>query len=56
LEGKFNDREIVFTQMQPDDIRRFLARRLGENQSASNVSQHAEALKSYLRYRDTCSD
>lgn len=56
LDGKFNDREIVFARMRPDDIRQFLARRLSENQSASNASQHAAALRSYLRYRTTCGD
>lgn len=56
LEGKFKRREIVIARMQPDDIRQFLARRLSENQSASNASQHSTALRSYLRYRATCGD
>ena len=56
LEGKFKRREIVIARMQPDDIRQFLARRLSENQSASNASQHSNALRSYLRYRATCGD
>lgn len=56
LEGKFKHREIVFARLRPDDVRQFLARRLAENPSASNTSQHAAALRSYLRYRATCGD
>ena len=56
LEGKFKRREIVIARMRPDDIRQFLARRLAKKQSASYVSQHATALRSYLRYRATCGD
>ena len=56
LEGKFKHREIVFARMRPDDVRQFLARRLAKYQSASNASQHATALRSYLRYRATCGD
>ena len=56
LEGKFKHREIVFARMRPDDVRQFLARRLAKHQSASNASQHATALRSYLRYRATCGD
>jgi integrase len=56
LEGKFKRREIEMARMQPDDIRKFLARRLSENKSSSNASQHSAALRSYLRYRTTCGD
>ncbi len=56
LEGKFKHREIIFARLRPDDIRQFLARRLTEHQSAANASQHAAALRSYLRYRATCGD
>ena len=56
LEGKFKRREIVFARLRPDDVRQFLAMRLAEHQSASNASQHATALRSYLRYRATCGD
>ena len=56
LEGKFKHREIVFARLRPDDVRQYLARRLAENPSASNASQHAAALRSYLRYRATCGD
>ena len=56
LEGKFKHREVVFTRMQPDDVRQFLATRLAQRQTFSNASQHAAALRSYLRYRATCGD
>lgn len=56
LEGKFKHREIIFPRMLPDDVRQFFATRLAENQSPANASQHAAALRSYLRYRATCGD
>ena len=56
LEGKFKHREVVFTRMQPDDVRQFLATRLAQRLTSSNASQHAAALRSYLRYRATCGD
>lgn len=56
LEGKFKHRKVVFARMQPDDVRQFLATRLAQRQTASNASQHATALRSYLRYRATCGD
>ena len=43
-------------RMRPDDVRQFLARRLAGRQTATNASQHAAALRSYLRYRATCGD
>jgi len=56
LEGKFKHREIVFARLRPDDVRQFLATRLAKHQSASNASQHAAAVRSYLRYRAMCGD
>ena len=56
LEGKFKHREVVFARMQPDDVRQFLSTRLAQRQTSSNASQHATALRSYLRYRATCGD
>ena len=56
LEGKYKHRKIVFAEMQPDDVRQFLAKRLAGRQTSSNASQHAAALRSYLRYRATCGD
>ncbi len=56
LEGKFKHREVMFARMQPDDVRQFLATRLAQRQTSSNASQHAAALRSYLRYRATCGD
>lgn len=56
LEGKYKHREIVFARMRPDDVRQFLAMRLARRQTATNASQHAAALRSYLRYRATRGD
>lgn len=56
LEGKFKHREIVIARLHSDDVRQFLARRLADNPSASNTSQHTVALRSYLRYRAICGD
>lgn len=56
LDGKFKHREVVFALMRPDDVRQFLAARLAQRQTSSNASQHAAALRSYLRYRATCGD
>ena len=56
LEGKFKHRKVVFARMQPDDVRQFLSTRLAQRQTSSNASQHATALRSYLRYRATCGD
>ncbi|MHB1915591.1 MAG: tyrosine-type recombinase/integrase [Acidiferrobacteraceae bacterium] len=56
LQEKFKHRRIVFARLRPDDVRQFLVRRLSEHLSASNVSHHAVALRSYLRYRTTCGD
>ena len=56
LADKYKDREVVFARMQPDDLRQFFARRLARRQTATNASQHAAALRSYLRYRATCGD
>ncbi len=56
LEGKFKHREVVFARMQPDDVRQFLSTRLAQRQTSSNASQHAAALRGYLRYRATCGD
>ena len=55
LRDKFKHREIVFARLRPDDVRQFLAKRVGEHQTA-NASRHAVALRSYLRYRATCGD
>lgn len=56
LYGKFKHHEVVFARMRPDDVRQFLSTRLAQRQTSSNASQHAAALRSYLRYRATCGD
>lgn len=56
LQEKFKGRAIRIGKLRPDDIRQFLATRLGAHQSASHASHLAATLRSYLRYRATCGD
>jgi integrase len=42
--------------LRPVDIRRFIARQLGDSPSHSVAAQVATALRSYLRYRTVCGD
>lgn len=56
LQEKFKGRAIQIGKLRPDDIRQFLATRLGAHRSASHASHLAAALRSYLRYRTTCGD
>lgn len=56
LQEKYKGRAIQIGKLRPDDIRQFLATRLGAHRSASHASHLAAALRSYLRYRTTCGD
>lgn len=56
LRQKFNSCAIDISRLRTGDVRRFLAKQLGANRSASNASHYAGALRSYLRYRATCGD
>ena len=56
LHEKFKGRAIQIGKLRPDDIRQFLATRLGAHRSASHASHLAATLRSYLRYRTTCGD
>ena len=56
LQEKFKGRAIQIGKLRPDDIRQFLATRLGAHRSASHASHLAATLRSYLRYRTTCGD
>ena len=56
LQEKFKGRAIQIGKLRPDDIRQFLATRLGAHRSASHASHLATTLRSYLRYRTTCGD
>lgn len=56
LQQKFSGRAIHIAKLRPDDIRQFLATKLGANRSASHASHLAATLRSYFRYRATCGD
>ena len=56
LQEKFKGRTIQIGKLRPDDIRQFLATRLGAHRSASHASHLAATLRSYLRYRTICGD
>lgn len=53
---KFKSSAIDISRLRAGDVRRFLAKQLEANRSASHTSHYAGALRSYLRYRSTCGD
>jgi site-specific recombinase XerD len=56
LRQKFNDRAVEIGELQPGDVREFLATQLERHRSASHASQLAAGLRSYFRYRTTRGD
>ena len=56
LRKKFADGVVTMAKLRAIDIRRFIARQLGESPSRSAAAQVATALRSYLRYRTICGD
>ena len=54
LEVRFGASEIVFSALQPADVRRFVADQLEQRTTASNAGLIAAALRAYFRYRGTC--
>lgn len=56
LRQKFASHPVDIAKLRPDDVRLFLANQLDARRTPSNASQLASALRSYLRYRNTCSD
>ena len=56
LRKKFAGGLIDMATLRPVDIRRFIARQLGDSPSHSAAAQVATALRSYLRYRTVCGD
>ena len=56
LRKKFADGVVNMATLRPADIRRFIARQLGDRPSHSAAAQLATALRSYLRYRTICGD
>ncbi|MDA8254345.1 MAG: tyrosine-type recombinase/integrase [Betaproteobacteria bacterium] len=47
---------VTTVTLRPVDIRRFIARQLGDSPSHSAAAQLATALRSYFRYRNVCGD
>lgn len=56
LRKKFASGVVTMTTLRPFDIRRFIARQLGDSPSHSAAAQVATTLRSYLRYRTICGD
>ena len=56
LQKKFAGGVINMVRLHAADVRRFIARQLGDSSSHSAAAQVASALRSYLRYRTICGD
>ena len=56
LLSKFADGPVVIAELQPDDVRQFIAEQLKPRETASNAATLASALRTYFRYRATCGD
>lgn len=53
---KFADGPIVLAQLQPEELRQFIARQLDLRGTTSNAITLTSGLRAYLRYRVTCGD
>ena len=53
---KFAGRAIAIGELQPEDVRGFIATELTRVNSVSHASTLAAALRAYFRYRATCGD
>jgi site-specific recombinase XerD len=51
---KFPNRAIVFEELEPADVRHFIAERLQLVGTISHATTLASALRAYFRYRSTC--
>jgi site-specific recombinase XerD len=56
LRRKFAGGAVAMAALRPVDVRRFIARQLGDSPSHSVAAQLATALRSYFRYRTVCGD
>lgn len=56
LRKKFAGGVIAMAKLRAAEVRRFIARQLGDSPSHSAAAQMATALRSYLRYRTVCGD
>jgi site-specific recombinase XerD len=53
---QFAGRPVAICELQPDDVRGFIAEQLELLGTASNAATVASALRAYFRYRTTCGD
>lgn len=53
---QFSERPVATCELQPDDVREFIAQQLEIRGTASNAAAVAAALRAYFRYRTTCGD
>jgi integrase/recombinase XerC len=53
---KFADGPVVIGELQPDDVRKFIAQQLDLRSTTSNAITVTSALRAYLRYRTSCGD
>ncbi|MDO8595030.1 MAG: site-specific integrase [Sulfuricaulis sp.] len=56
LVAKFAGRPVVPGELQPEDVRRFIAEQLESLSTSSNAITIASTLRAYLRYRASCGD
>jgi site-specific recombinase XerD len=56
LQACFGNAEIVFTALQPDDVRHFIAEQLTPRATSAKAGQLASALRAYFRYRGAGGD
>ena len=54
LDARFGTAEIVFSALQPADVRQFIADQLAQKATPANASVIATALRAYFRYRGAC--
>jgi len=53
---KFADGPVMIAELQPDDVRQFIAQQLDLRSTTSNATAVTSALRAYFRYRTTCGD
>lgn len=56
LMHKFAGQQLVFAELQPEDVRKFIATQLDLLGSISNAMSLASALRTYFGYRSSCGD
>jgi integrase len=56
LLAQFSGRAVVVGELQPEDLRRFIADQLRSLSTTSNAITITAALRAYLRYRASCGD